>query len=108
MGYFIDSMRGWSDFSGRADRTDYWMFMLVYVGLTILLAIIDVTITGGAILTLFYLITLIPFSSITARRLHDTGRTGWWQLVAFIPGIGGLILIFLPVLESSDLNNPYD
>lgn len=108
MGYFIGAMEDWADFSGRADRTEYWMFILLYFVLSIVIAVVDSMITGGIITALFYLITLIPFISITTRRLHDSGRTGWWQLIAFVPGIGVLILIFLLVLGSSDYDNPYD
>lgn len=83
------------------------MFILVFMGITILLAIIDITITGGILVPIFYLVTLVPYISITTRRLHDTGRTGWWQLLYFLPGVGLFILIFLLVMDTNDYQNPY-
>jgi uncharacterized membrane protein YhaH (DUF805 family) len=108
MEYFTDAIEDWSNFTGRASRQEYWMFILIYFGLAITIAIVDSFITSGLIYGLFSLVMIVPTVSITARRLHDSGRTGWWQLIAFVPLVGFFILLFLLVLGSSDLGNPYE
>jgi uncharacterized membrane protein YhaH (DUF805 family) len=93
MNWYMEVLRKYADFSGRARRTEYWMFslfnFLVYIVLMVLLAA-AVFLTGqssgngGAIflivvpLWLYALATLIPGLAVSVRRLHDTGRSGWW------------------------------
>ena len=48
---------------------------------------------GGVLSGLFYLATFLPGLAVSARRLHDTDRSGWWLLIAFIPLIGSLVLL---------------
>jgi uncharacterized membrane protein YhaH (DUF805 family) len=108
MEYYTGALSDWADFSGRADRTEFWMFILIHFVVSILLVIVDSLITGGILIVLYSVVMIVPIISATTRRLHDTGRTGWWQLVYFIPAIGGLILLFLVILGSEDYNNPYD
>ncbi len=104
MEYFIGAFKKFADFSGRASRKEYWMFILIYLLISIGLSIID-GILGTAILSpLFSLVLLIPSISIATRRLHDTSRTGWWQLIALIPLIGLIVLIIFLVQDSHDDN----
>ena len=106
MGYFYDAFKKYADFSGRATRTEYWMFVLGYTLICIILAIVDGllgTIWLGAI---FGLVVLVPSLSIAARRLHDTGRTGWWQLIYLVPLIG-LIVMIVFLCQDSHGDNEY-
>ncbi|VAW61284.1 Integral membrane protein [hydrothermal vent metagenome] len=104
MEHFIGAFKKYADFSGRARRQEYWMFVLIYILIYIALMVID-SVTGMFILTpLFALAIIIPSISIAARRLHDTGRSGWWQLIAIIPLIGGIILLVFLVQDSHDEN----
>ena len=104
MEYFTDALKRYADFTGRATRQDYWMYILFYIIFYIWLIIVDVVL-GTLVLTgIFALAMLVPSLSIAARRLHDTGRTGWWQLIAFIPLIGAIILLFFLVQDSDDDN----
>lgn len=104
MQYFLKAMSHFADFTGRATRTEYWMFVLFNIIIAFVLGIIG-GILGTAILSgLFSLAVLIPSFSVAARRLHDTGRTGWWQLIALIPLIGLIILIVFLVQDSHDDN----
>ena len=104
MEYFLDALQRYADFSGRATRTEYWMYILFYIIILIVLSAVDWVLGIGVLGILFTLGLLIPSIAIAARRLHDTGRSGWWQLVALVPLIGGLVLIVLLVLDSDDDN----
>jgi len=100
MDYFIDALKKYADFTGRTTRKEYWMFILIYVIINIVLSVLGLE----TISLLVSLGLLIPSISIAARRLHDTSRSGWWQLIAFIPIIGIIVLIFFLVQDSHDAN----
>jgi uncharacterized membrane protein YhaH (DUF805 family) len=105
MQYFTDALKKYTDFDGRATRTQYWMFVLFYVIFYVVLAVVTQLIEIGSVLPVIYsLALLIPSLSIAARRLHDTGRSGWWQLLVLIPLIGGIVLIIFYVTESQGDN----
>ncbi len=81
------------------------MFVLFYIIISIVLNIVDafvfISMIGFPILSaLFGLAVLIPSLSVSVRRLHDTSRTGWWLLIAFVPLIGAIVLIIFYVMES--------
>lgn len=85
------------DFSGRASRPEYWWFFLfVVLGSAILWRF------SYGLYVLFGLGTLLPSLAAASRRLHDTGRSGWWQLVGLIPVIGFIVLIVFLAQESSN------
>ncbi|MCM2679883.1 DUF805 domain-containing protein [Echinimonas agarilytica] len=107
MDYFVDALRKFAVFSGRERRKSYWMFVLFYLIFYIVAALIDQMIGGMTISTIFTLLLLVPSISISARRLHDTGRTGWWQLIGLIPLVGMLVLIFFYCQDSDDGANDY-
>jgi uncharacterized membrane protein YhaH (DUF805 family) len=62
---------------------------------------------GGIFTVLFMLAIIIPSLSLCARRLHDTGRSGWWQLLVLIPYLGSLILLVFCIIESEPGTNQY-
>ncbi|OEE57745.1 hypothetical protein A1OO_17365 [Enterovibrio norvegicus FF-33] len=104
MNYFLLALKNFAVFSGRARRKEYWMFILFYLIFSIVLTIVD-QILGSAFLSLiFSLALLIPSISLTARRLHDTGRSGWWQLIALIPLVGAIVMIVFLVQDSKEDN----
>lgn len=104
MEYFIDAYKKYADFSGRASRQQYWMFILIYMIIYLVLIGID-SVLGIIILSsIFSLGSFIPSLSIAARRLHDTGRSGWWQLIIFLPLIGVIVLLVFFVQDSHDQN----
>lgn len=104
MNYFTEAFKQYADFSGRATRKQYWMFILFYLIFYIVLAVIDGMLGTMFLAFIFSLVLLVPSISIAARRLHDTGRTGWWQLIALVPLIGAIVLIVFLVMESQDDN----
>lgn len=84
----------YANFSGRASRAEYWWFYLF----TFLVTMVTCGVGG--------LVFIIPQYSVGARRLHDTGRSGWLQLLGLIP-IVGLVLIYWWVLEGDQGTNEY-
>ena len=92
----------YADFNGRAVRSEYWWFALFIVLVSMGLGIISEIVSG-----LFSLAVLIPSIAAAARRLHDTNRSGWWQLIAFIPFIGWIIIITFLAQEGNSDTNQY-
>jgi uncharacterized membrane protein YhaH (DUF805 family) len=83
--------RKYADFSGRASLSEFWWFLL-FLGLASAAA----AIFGYALQAIFHIATLLPLAAAAARRLHDTGRSAWWLLFAFVPLVGLIVLaIFL-------------
>ena len=125
MSWYVKVLKQYVDFSGRARRREYWMFVLVNVVIVIVLSLIDTLLgTGGFRATsgggsfyaanslgllsgLYTLAVLLPSIAVTVRRLHDTDRTGWWILLGFIPIIGGIVLLVFYVLEGTRGPNRY-
>lgn len=105
MDYFTSALKKFADFNGRARRKEYWMFMLYYLIFLFGFAVIDVIADTSFFTQLFSLALLVPTLSIGARRLHDTSRSGWWQLIGIIPFIGVPILVVLFLLDSHDAND---
>ncbi len=76
------------DFGGRASRPEYWWFVLFIIVVSVVLSFVSNLASG-----VFSLATLLPSIAAAARRLHDTNRSGWWQLIALVPLIGIIVLI---------------
>ena len=103
MKWFIKCIKNYAVFKGRAVRSEFWYFVLVSVIIQISLLIIDVIIGwdvgiiyGIKTLPLFEtsrLLFLVPFISVTVRRLHDINKNGRWSLLWGLPVIGWVILI---------------
>lgn len=90
------------DFSGRAQRPEYWWFFLFCFLVSLGLGIVSNTVS-----LLFSLGTLLPSLAAGARRLHDTNRSGWWQLLWIIPLIGWIVAIVFLVKEGDSGDNQY-
>lgn len=106
----------YSDFSGRARRSEYWWFALVNFGLLVSIAIVAAilkSIAGalGAIGSLAYIVvvlgTIIPGIAVGIRRLHDTGKSGWFMLISLVPIVGGIILLVFMFTDSQQGANQY-
>lgn len=99
----------YATFHGRARRPELWWFVLFMIIANMVLAILDNGLFGGAgILSgVFSLVVLLPSLAVGARRLHDTGRSGWWLLLLLIPVIGALVLIWFYIQPSDPHPNYY-
>lgn len=112
MEWFKVAVRKYAVFTGRARRKEYWFFVLFYLLIVIGLRIID-NLLGlgsedfGLLSGLFGLAMLLPALGVAVRRMHDTGRSGWWVLVSFIPMIGWLIFIWFATRDGEPGENAY-
>jgi len=104
MDNFINTLKSYSDFASRTGRNDYWMFMLFYVVLSVATGIVDSILGILLVNSIYSLVMLVPLVAATTRRLHDTGRSGLWQLLVFIPVLGLLVLIWFLAQESDGEN----
>ncbi len=94
MNWYLAVLKNYVGFSGRARRQEFWMFVLVNFIIGVVLGIL------GRIAGVFYVISylyelaiLLPSLAVGVRRLHDTGRTGWWLLIGLIPLVGWIVLL---------------
>ena len=95
-------------FDGRASRPAYWWWVLFAVLVSIAANIIDFALIGpGVISGLVGLALLLPNLSVSIRRLHDTGRTGWWILIGLLPLIGWIVLLIFYLQASDPAENQY-
>lgn len=112
MEWYLKVLRQYADFNGRARRKEYWMFFLfnflIFLALGLVEMVLGLGFGGVGLLSgLYALAVLIPGLAVTVRRLHDTGRSGLWILVAFIPFIGALVLLYFMVIEGNSGPNQY-
>lgn len=96
MNWYIEVLKKYVVFSGRARRTEYWMFMLFSIIATIILNVLDAMLGLAPLLAFIYgLAVLLPSLAVGVRRLHDTNRSGWWMLLALIPLLNIVLLVFM-------------
>ena len=108
MNWYLKVLKKYAVFNGRARRKEYWMFFLYYIIIAIVLGVVEVILgSPGVIGTLYSLALLIPWIAVTVRRLHDTGRTGWWSLIGLVPIIGAIVLLVFTVQDSKSGQNQY-
>ncbi|HRW05364.1 MAG: DUF805 domain-containing protein [Caldilineaceae bacterium] len=114
MSWYLAVLQKYFDFSGRARRKEYWYFVLFNIIVSIILAVIDQAIgTGsmesgvGLLGSLYSLAVLLPGLGVSVRRLHDTGRSGWWILINLIPLIGSIVFLVFTVSDGDPGPNQY-
>jgi uncharacterized membrane protein YhaH (DUF805 family) len=124
MSWYLKVLKKYAVFSGRARRKEYWYFALFnfIIGFVlslpqILLPLLAPSLSplpflplllGFSVLSFVYsLAVLIPSIAVTVRRLHDTGRSGWWIFIGLIPFVGVIILFVYMVLDSQAGTNQY-
>lgn len=129
MDWMLLPLKRYAKFSGRARPKEYWMYALFLLIAMLALSIIEAGLgigsssdwayrngwnmgagashEGGPLIGLFALGTFIPSLAVGVRRLHDTDRSGWWLLLAFIPIIGAVWLLVLMVLGGTHGQNRF-
>ena len=113
MEWFFAAFKRTFEIRGRSRRKEYWLYSLFSIVITLLLLVID-SVFGlfiddetGVLSTLFLIGTFITSLTVTIRRLHDIGRSGWWILLNFIPFIGTIVIFVFTVLDSEPGSNKY-
>lgn len=126
MNWYIDVLKKYVTFSGRASRSEYWYFTLFSTIISMVLMGIDIAMgTGSAdstmsdetgmamnasmgILSGIYLLAVfLPSLAVLFRRLHDTDHSGWWILINLVPLIGAIVLLIFLVKDSTVGHNSY-
>jgi len=113
--YYLTALKKYAVFDGRARRKEYWYFVLFNFLISLVLGFIDgllgLTTEGsglGLLGGLYSLAVFIPGIAVGIRRLHDTGRSGWWLLIALVPFVGVIVLVIFLASGSEPGPNKYD
>jgi uncharacterized membrane protein YhaH (DUF805 family) len=113
--WMTQPLKKYADFSGRARRMEYWMFVVLNIGVSIVASILDRILGMGGMIGGMYgllqlvamLALLVPGLAVAVRRLHDQDRSGWWLLIALIPILGGLALLVFMFLDGTPGDNRF-
>lgn len=110
MNWYLGVLKKYADFNGRAQRAEYWYFVLFSGIVSIILTVLDVMFGlydaqsgSGVISSLYSLGVLIPSLAVGSRRLHDIGKSGWWQLL-ILTIIGIFVLLVWYTIDSTEDN----
>lgn len=114
MNWYLSVLKQYMVFSGRARRKEYWMFVLINSVFGVVFSWID-TVSGtvnpqlglGLLGGIYALAVLLPSMGVAIRRLHDTGRSGWWLFILLLPIIGVLTLLFFFCSDSQSEANQF-
>ena len=108
MNYWLGCFKKYAEFSGRARRKEYWMFilfnMLVAFGVNIVDAVLGME---GVLAAGYSLAALIPAWAVFTRRMHDIGKSGWWWLIGLVPIVGAIVLLVFMCKDSQPGDNAY-
>lgn len=117
MEWFIKCLKNYANFSGRARRKEYWMFILFYMLLYIPFYVISMYATSQNMATLNLIVSglmviislglCIPSLAVVVRRLHDINKSGWYYFMGLIPLVGGFILLYYLLKEGDKGENLY-
>lgn len=114
MDWYISAFEKYATVNGRASRKEYWCFVIFHLFFILTFGFIDFLIGAfyaklgiGLLSGMYVLFSFSPAISVAVRRLHDTGRTGWWLLFYLIPLIGAIVICVFLVLDSEPKENKY-
>ncbi|MCT2563679.1 DUF805 domain-containing protein [Chryseobacterium herbae] len=115
MKWYLKVLKQYADFTGRARRTEYWMYVLFNMIFAIVAAVLDnllglkfnQEIPYGFIYLIYGLATFIPGLAVMVRRLHDVDKSGWWVFISLIPLVGTIWLLVLLATDGTPGANQY-
>lgn len=116
MNWYLEVLRKYAVFDGRARRKEYWMFTLISILISMALgfasgfvgALMGLSSNMITLLALVYSVAvLVPSLAVWTRRMHDTGRSGWWFLIILVPLVGAIALLVFSVQDSEPGTNAY-
>ena len=109
MEWYLIVLKKYATFAGRPRPKEYWMYTLINFLIIVALAFLEVLVLGtnGTIGLVYSVAVIIPGISVIVRRLHDTGRSGWWFWIAIVPVIGIFVLLYFLIISGNDDANEY-
>ena len=108
MNWYLEVLKRYAQFDGRARRAEYWYFTLFSTIAVVVLIVLDYALGIYPILTgLYAFAVFFPSLGVSIRRLHDTDRSGWWILISLVPLIGAIALLVFYVQDSDYGSNGY-
>ena len=107
MKWFEKALKQYTDFNGRARRTEYWMYTLFYGIFSCVAVILDYLFSTSIFTVSYALGLLLPTIAVGVRRLHDIDKSGWMMLVGLIPLVGWIWLLNLFIKEGTPGSNEY-
>jgi uncharacterized membrane protein YhaH (DUF805 family) len=102
MNWYLEVLKKYAVFSGRARRKEFWMFVLINFIIGVVLSFISDYLSYAYSLAVF-----IPGLAVSVRRLHDIGKSGWWIFINLVPLIGWIWYILLAVADGQAGENQY-
>ncbi|SEN19935.1 DUF805 domain-containing protein [Actinacidiphila rubida] len=93
MRWYIDVLKKYAVFSGRARRKEYWQYTLFTCIALVVLLIVGAVVHTMIPYFLYLIAVIVPTLAVGVRRLHDTGKSGWFILLGLIPAVGSIILL---------------
>jgi len=118
MNWYLKVLKNYVNFSGRARRKEFWFFFLFNTLIFFILGFVELFLFGSGdfnpssppaliITNIYSLGVLIPTLAVSVRRLHDTGKSGWWLLISLVPVAGFLVLLVFYFIEGDSGTNKY-
>ncbi|WP_020469021.1 DUF805 domain-containing protein [Zavarzinella formosa] len=114
MNWYLEVLKKYAVFSGRARRSEYWFYTLFSTLIGFVLGLIDgfagLTDQSGSIGvfgTIYSLAVFLPGIGVLIRRLHDTDRSGWFWFIVLIPCIGPILLLVWLATDGDVGDNKY-
>ncbi|HEV7147700.1 MAG TPA: DUF805 domain-containing protein [Pedococcus sp.] len=108
---FADAVRSvltqYANFTGRARRSEFWWYTLFTAVVYFVLGIVAAAAHTSVLTYIVALALFVPTLAVSVRRLHDTGRSGWWVLVDLVPFVGWIVLVVFCVQDSQPGTNAY-
>jgi uncharacterized membrane protein YhaH (DUF805 family) len=111
----FEALKRYAEFGGRSRRKEYWLFILLYMILSVVATVLDASvfrnmaINGemGVVSLILSFALIVPLLAVAVRRLHDTDRSGWWILIGLIPLLGQLALLVFYCLDGTPGDNRF-
>ena len=108
MNWYLAVLFKYAVFEGRSHREEYWTFVLFDIAIILVLLILSFVMPPfRVVLVLYRLAVVVPGIAVTIRRLHDTGRIGWWCLINLVPVVGWIVFLIYMTQDSQPGTNRY-
>ena len=114
MYWYLEVLKKYAVISGRARRREYWFFFLFNALISLALAsidnsmgMLDASVGLGVLGGLYTLAVMLPSVTVGVRRLHDTGRSGWWILISLVPIVGAIVLVIFLATSGQEGDNQF-